>query len=71
MCMKTNEIIKSRDVIFIEDSTNIRNDLEMCSSGRNEAVIDIIVNTSSISLSIIDDDDEDDIEKTKEEVRDA
>lgn len=37
-----------RDVVFINDSTSNNSDLEMCSSGRNEASIMVGVVESSV-----------------------
>ena len=36
MCLQTNNIIKNRDVVFMEDSIGVGNDLEMHPSGRNK-----------------------------------
>lgn len=49
MCLHIKKIIKSRDVIFMEDNTNIGNDLEMCLRGRIEGLIIVVVDESSKS----------------------
>jgi len=43
MCVQSKKIIKCRDVEFMEDSTSVRNDLEMQPSGRNETPNVVIV----------------------------
>jgi len=40
MCVETKRIIKSQDVVFMEDSTSIENDLEMHPSERMVDVVD-------------------------------
>jgi hypothetical protein len=52
MCVQSKKIIKCRDVEFMEDSTNVGNDLEMRPSGRNETPN---VDTSSKSPCVDDD----------------
>jgi hypothetical protein len=49
MCVQSKKIIKCRDVEFMEDSTNVGNDLEMRPSGRNETPNVVIMDTSSKS----------------------
>jgi len=49
MCMETKKIIKSRDVVFMENSGSIRNDLEMRPSGRYEGPSLVEVDESSKS----------------------
>ncbi len=56
MCVQSKKIIKCRDVEFMEDSTNVGNDLEMRPSGRNETPNVVIVDTSS-KLPCVDDDE--------------
>ncbi len=55
MCVQSKKIIKCRDVEFMEDSTMEGNDLEMCPSGRNETPNVVIVDTSSKSPCVDDD----------------
>jgi len=43
MYLQTKKIIKSRDVVFMEDKTNIRNNLEMRLSGRNEGPTTVVM----------------------------
>lgn len=56
-----------RDVMFIDNNTSIRSDLEMRRSGRNEAPIVVGVYESSKLSSI---DYGEDIEKREEQVED-
>ena len=49
MCLETKKIIKSRDVVFMEDSGSISNDLEMRPSGRNGGRTVVVVDESSKS----------------------
>jgi hypothetical protein len=56
MCVQSKKIIKCKDVEFMEDSTSVSNDLEMCPSGRNETPNVVIVDTSSKSPFVDDDD---------------
>ena len=44
MCLQIKNIIKNRDVVFIENNSSIENDLEMHQSGRNEGPMVIVVN---------------------------
>jgi hypothetical protein len=39
MCMKTNKINKNKDVMFTKDKENMKNNLMMRPSGRNEVTI--------------------------------
>jgi hypothetical protein len=55
MCVQSKKIIKCKDVEFMEDSTNVGNDLEMRPSGRNETPNVVIVDTSSKSPYVDDD----------------
>jgi hypothetical protein len=55
MCVQSKKIIKCRDVEFMEDSTSVGNDLEMHPSGRNEIPNVVIVDTSSKSPYVDDD----------------
>ena len=43
MCLETMKIIKSEDVVFMEDSGSMKNDLEMCPSGRNGGPLVMVV----------------------------
>ena len=65
MDVETKKIIKSRDVVFIEDASS---DLELCPSGRREASIVVGVDTSSKSPALEESDDDGDMEAAKEEV---
>jgi len=47
MCLETMKIIKSGDVVFMEDSGSMRNDLEMRPSGRIGGRIVVVVDESS------------------------
>ena len=49
MCLETMKIIKSGDVVFMEDSGSTKNDLEMRPSGRNGGRIVVVVDESSKS----------------------
>jgi len=49
MCLQTNKIIKSRDVVFMEDSTSAGNDSEVRPSGRNEGPPVVVVDEPSKS----------------------
>ncbi len=53
--MQSKKIIKCKDVEFMEDSTNVGNDLEMRPSGKNETPNVVIVDTSSTSPCVGDD----------------
>jgi hypothetical protein len=55
MCVQSKKIFKCRDVEFMEDSTSVGNDLEMRPSGRNETPNVVIVDTSSKSPCVDDD----------------
>ncbi len=55
MCVQSKKIIKCRDVEFMEDSTSVGNDLDMCPSGRNETPNVVIMDTSSKSPCVDDD----------------
>jgi hypothetical protein len=55
MCVQSKNIIKCRDVEFMEDNTSVGNDLEMRPSGRNETPNVVIVDTSSKSPCVDDD----------------
>jgi hypothetical protein len=55
MCVRSKYIIKCRDVEFMEDSTSVGNDLEMHPNGRNEIPNVVIVDTSSKSPCVDDD----------------
>jgi hypothetical protein len=55
MCVQSKKIIKCRDVEFMEDNTSVSNDLEMRPSGRNETPNVVIVDTSSESPCVDDD----------------
>jgi len=55
MCVQSKKIIKCRDVEFMEDSTSVGNDLEMHPSGRNDTLNVVIVDTSSKSPYVDDD----------------
>ena len=49
MCLETKKIIKSRDVVFMEDSGSINNDLEMRPSGRDGGRTIVVMDESSKS----------------------
>ena len=49
MYLERNKIIKNKNVLFMEDSGSIRNDLEMCPSERNEGPMVVVVEESSKS----------------------
>ncbi len=55
MCVQSKKTIKCRDVEFMEDSTSVGHDLEMHPSGRNESPNVVIVDTSSKSPCVDDD----------------
>jgi hypothetical protein len=55
--------IKCRDVEFMEDNTTVGNDLEMYPSGRNETPIVVIVDTSSKSPCVDDDEGTSDVKE--------
>ncbi len=57
MCLQTKKIIKSRDVVFMEDSTSVGNDLEIRPSGRNEGPTVVVVDESSKSPKCEDPDE--------------
>jgi hypothetical protein len=63
MCVQSKKIIKCRDVEFMEDSTGVDNDLEMRPSGRNETPNVVIVDTSSKSPYVDDDEGASDTKK--------
>ena len=47
MCIETRKIIRSRDVVFDEDSTSVGHGLEMCPSGSRETPSLVLVDESS------------------------
>jgi hypothetical protein len=47
MCVETRKIIKSRDVVFVEDSTSVGHGLEMSPSGSSETPSLVLVDESS------------------------
>jgi hypothetical protein len=49
MCLETKKIIKSGDVVFMEDSGSMRNDLEMRPSGRDGGRMMVVMDESSKS----------------------
>ena len=49
MCLETKKIINIKNIIFMEDSESIRNDLEIHMSGRNEGPTMVVVNEYSKS----------------------
>ncbi len=55
MCVQSKKIIKCTDVEFMEYNTSVDNDLEMRPSGRNETLNVVIVDTSSKSPCVDDD----------------
>ncbi len=63
MCVQSKKIIKCRDVEFMEDSTSVNNDLEMHPSGRNETPNVVIVDTSSKSPFVDDDEGTSDVKE--------
>jgi len=63
MCVQSKKIIKCRDVEFMEDSTSVSNDLEMHPSGRNETPNVVIVDTSSKSPCVDDDEGTSDVKE--------
>ena len=38
MCLQTKKIIKNRDVVFMNDNTSVKNDMEIYQSGKNEGL---------------------------------
>ena len=38
MCVQTKNIVQNRDVVFMEDSMSVENDLEMHPSRKNEVI---------------------------------
>jgi hypothetical protein len=46
-CLGKKNHLKFRDVVFMEDNMNLKNDLEMRPSGRNEGLLVVVVDTSS------------------------
>jgi hypothetical protein len=63
MCVQSKKIIKCRDVKFMEDSTSVGNDLEMHPSGGNETPNVVIVDTSSKSPCVDDDEGTSDVKE--------
>jgi len=63
MCVQSKKIIKCMDVEFMEDSTSVGNDLEMHPSGRNETPNVVIVDTSSKSPCVDDDEGTSDVKE--------
>ena len=49
MCLETKKIIKNRDVVFMEDSGNINNDLDMRPNGRDGGRTIIVMDDTSKS----------------------
>ena len=49
MCLETMKIVKSEDVVFMEDSGSTKKDLEMRPSGRNGGPLVVVVDESSKS----------------------
>lgn len=43
MCLDIKKMMKSGDVVFMEDSGSMTNNLEMCRSGRNEGRTVVVV----------------------------
>ena len=64
MCLQTKNIIKNRDVVFMEDDTGVENALKMRPSERNGGPTTIVVD-EYFKLYLCDDG-----EKRKEQVRD-
>jgi hypothetical protein len=54
MCVQSKKIIKCRDVEFMEDSTSVGIDLQMCPGGRN-ATPNVVIHTFSKSPCVDDD----------------
>ena len=52
MYLETKKIIKCRDVVFMEISGSIKNDLEMHLSGRNEGPMVVLVDEFSKSMFV-------------------
>lgn len=65
MCVETKKIIRSRDVVFVEDSTSVGHGLEMSPSGSSEAPSLVLVDESSKPPPL---DDSDDVDSKKEEM---
>ena len=57
MCIETRKIIKSRDVVFDEESTSVGDGLEMSPSGSSEAPLLVLVDESSKPTSSSDHED--------------
>lgn len=57
MCLQTKNIIKNRDVVFMEGSMSIGKTLEMRPSGSNESLRAVVVDESSKSSSSDDGDE--------------
>ena len=64
LCLRTKKVIKSRDVVFVEDGTSVGNALEIRQSGRNEGPTVVVVEEFAKSSSC------DDGEERKEQVGD-
>jgi len=60
---QSKKIIKCKDVEFMEDSTSVGNDLEMHPSGRNETPNVVVVDTSSKSPCVDDDEGTSDVKE--------
>ena len=54
ICLKTKKIIKSDDVIFVEDSERIKKNLEMHPSGRNEGPMVVVMVDESFESPMLD-----------------
>ncbi len=63
MCVQSKNIIKCRDVEFMEDNTSVGNDLEMHPSGRNQTPNVVIVDTFSKSPCVDDDEGTSDVKE--------
>jgi transposase InsO family protein len=59
MCVETRKIIKSRDVVFVEDNTSIGHGLEMSPSGSSKTPPLVLVDESSKPPSLDDSDEND------------
>lgn len=57
MCIETRKIIKSYDVMFVEDSTSVSDGLEINPSGSSEDPSLVFVDKTSKSMSLDDNDD--------------
>jgi hypothetical protein len=57
MCLQTKNIIKNRDVVFMEGSMSIGKTLKMRPSGSNESLRAVVVDESSKSSSSDDGDE--------------